>query len=71
MAYTVNTLGAILGALVVGFGMLPVLGLRGSFVGLVLANLTVGAVIVARAAPRYSALAAGGAVAVAAISATI
>jgi spermidine synthase len=54
MAYTVNTVGAILGAVVVGFVMLPGLGLRGSFVALVLTSLALGLVLVLRTAPRYS-----------------
>ena len=53
-AYAVNTLGAILGAVTVGFLLLPLLGLRGSFVTLILLSLSLGALLVhrsSRAAP--------------------
>jgi spermidine synthase len=62
IAYAVNTLGAILGAVTVGFFLLPVLGLRGSFVTLILLSLALGALLVDRgirdtstAAPRANA----------------
>lgn len=42
-AYLANTLGSILGSLVVGFGLLPWLGLRGAFVVLIGANLALSA----------------------------
>jgi spermidine synthase len=59
IAYTVNTLGAIAGALSVGFLLLPRLGLRGSFLTLVGLNLLAGALLVAaselRRAARFAA----------------
>lgn len=59
-AYTVNTLGAILGAVVVGFLVLPVLGLRGSFLVLIGVNLAIGVLAVASSTSRRAAgLAAG------------
>jgi len=51
-AYVANTLGAIAGAVGVGFVLLPALGMRGAFVALVLVNLVVGAGLVLAAAPR-------------------
>jgi len=48
VAYAVNTLGAILGAVTVGFVLLPTLGLRGSFVTLILLSLALGAFLVDR-----------------------
>jgi spermidine synthase len=52
LAYTVNTLGAIAGALSVGFLLLPALGLRGSFLVLVGLNLAAGAILVIAADAR-------------------
>jgi predicted membrane-bound spermidine synthase len=54
-AYTVNTVGAILGALAVGFWLLPVLGLRGSFLALLGLNLVTGVVLLRADAPRRTA----------------
>jgi spermidine synthase len=51
LAYTVNTAGAILGALAVGFLLLPALGMRGAFLALVGLNLTAGVLLFAGAAP--------------------
>ena len=48
IAYAVNTLGAILGAVTVGFLLLPTLGLRGSFATLILVSLALGALLVDR-----------------------
>ncbi len=56
LAYTLNTAGSILGALGVGFALLPAIGMRGSFVVLIAVNLAVGAVLVLRFAPRRTAL---------------
>jgi spermidine synthase len=55
LAYTVNTVGAIAGALCVGFFLLPSLGLRGSFLTLVGLNLMVGALLVIAASRRRAA----------------
>ena len=60
LAYTVNTLGAIAGALSVGFLLLPALGLRGSFLTLVGLNLLAGALLVIAAAVRRAAQLAAG-----------
>jgi len=67
LAYVANTLGSILGALLVGFVVLPWLGIRGAFVALIVTNLLLGAALVFHAAPgRPGRLgAAGGLVAVA------
>ena len=69
LAYTVNTLGSIAGALLVGFALLPLLGLRGTFLTLVGLNLLAGVVLFAGEAPRratrLAAALAGGAFAVA------
>ncbi|MCP5068577.1 MAG: hypothetical protein GY946_18605 [bacterium] len=46
-AYAVNTVGAILGSVIVGFILLPSLGLRDSFAVLILMNLALGALLVA------------------------
>ena len=58
LAYTVNTVGSILGALCVGFALLPLLGLRGSFFALLSLNLLAGCALIAVAAPRPAARAA-------------
>ncbi|HZP40558.1 MAG TPA: fused MFS/spermidine synthase [Candidatus Binatia bacterium] len=63
-AYTANTLGAIAGAVVVGFGLLPALGMRGSFLALAGTNLALGAglaLATRRPAGRAVAAAAGAA----------
>jgi len=60
LAYTVNTLGSIAGALVVGFALLPLLGLRGTFLTLVGLNLVAGVTLFAEGAPRRAAQLAGG-----------
>ena len=61
-AYVANTVGSIAGALVVGFVVLPALGMRGAFVTLVLANLGIGALL---------AIAGGGRVVGAALAAVV
>jgi predicted membrane-bound spermidine synthase len=48
MVYVWNTLGSILGSLIVGFGLLPWLGMRGAFLALVGGNLAAGALVLAR-----------------------
>jgi spermidine synthase len=58
-AYTLNTVGSILGAVAVGFLILPAIGMRGSFVALIGINLAVGALLVVAVAPRAAAAAAG------------
>ena len=68
-AYTLNTLGSIGGAIVVGFAILPLVGVRGSFVTLIAINLALGAGLVMWTAPFRLGLWAGAiAVAVAAAS---
>lgn len=52
--YVANTIGSILGCLVVGFAVLPLLGVRGSFLALILLNLGVGLLVVLRAEPARS-----------------
>lgn len=49
-AYAANTVGAIFGALIVGFVLLPALGVRGAFLALVMANCAVGAILTVQAA---------------------
>jgi predicted membrane-bound spermidine synthase len=63
LAYAVNTVGSILGALGVGFVLLPAVGMRGAFVALVALNLCLGAALACMAAPRrlFAPLAAVGA----------
>jgi spermidine synthase len=69
LAYTVNTAGAILGALGVGFVLLPALGLRGTFLALVALNLFAGALLIAGGSTRIAAgLSAGIAVAAFAVA---
>ena len=65
-AYVANTLGAIAGAVGVGFVLLPALGMRGAFVALVLVNLVGGAGLALAAAPRGAGAVAGALAAVAA-----
>jgi len=50
-AYTANTAGSILGAVLVGFAILPALGMLGAFLALALLNIVVGTVLAWRAAP--------------------
>src|SRR5262249_28478331 len=50
--YTANTVGSIIGALAVGFGLIPLLGVRGSFLALALTNVVLGTVLVAGASRR-------------------
>jgi spermidine synthase len=59
-AYTANTLASIAGALAVGFWLLPALGLRGTFLLLVVANAAAGAALLFAAAPRRDAIVAAG-----------
>jgi spermidine synthase len=51
LAYVVNTIGSILGALGVGFLLLPNFGLQGTFVALIAVNLSVGGALALFAAP--------------------
>jgi spermidine synthase len=60
VAYVVNTLGSIAGAALVGFVVLPALGVRGAFLALVLVNLALGAVLALAGAPRRAGLALAG-----------
>ncbi|MEQ1501591.1 MAG: fused MFS/spermidine synthase, partial [Myxococcota bacterium] len=68
LLYGANTLGGVLGSLVTGFWLLPVLGAEGAFVALIAANLALFAVVVG-AAPhlRTRTMAAEGGLAVATI----
>jgi spermidine synthase len=50
--YVANTVGSILGAPLVSFGLLPALGVRGAFVSLILVNLGIGSLLVLRARPN-------------------
>jgi spermidine synthase len=52
LAYAVNTAGSIVGALGVGFVLLPSVGLRGAFVALIALNLSLGGALACFAAPR-------------------
>jgi spermidine synthase len=65
LAYTLNTLGSIAGALLVGFLLLPRLGLRGTFLGLLGLNLLAGVLLFQGGAPRRGAALAAGLAAVA------
>ena len=47
LLYSVNTLGGVLGSLVVGFALLPLLGSQGSYTAILLLNLAVFTVLVA------------------------
>lgn len=68
-AYTANTAGAILGAVVVGFAILPALGMLGAFLALALLNVAVGTALAWRAAPgRTRLVIASGAVAFVALT---
>jgi len=67
-AYTANTVGSIFGSVVIGFLVLPVLGMQGTFLALATLNGIVGLVLVWRATEgsgRMVALGAVGALAVA------
>ncbi len=66
-AYVANTAGSILGALLVGFVLLPALGVRGAFVSLVLLNLGVAVLLAFASAPRSRAAALAGAAGVVAV----
>jgi spermidine synthase len=63
VAYTANTVGSIIGALAVGFILLPALGVGGSFIALIVLNLALGATLAFGAAPRRAGLVAVGAAA--------
>ncbi len=52
LAYTLNTLGSIAGALTVGFLLLPAFGVRSAFLLLMLTNVALGAALVIVSAPR-------------------
>ena len=54
IAYFANTTGSIVGSLGVGFGLLPLLGVRNAFLALVTTNLVIGAALALWAAPRRS-----------------
>jgi len=62
-AYTSNTAGSIFGSVVIGFAVLPVLGMQGTFLALVTLNAIVGLVLVWRAAESAGRMVALGAVA--------
>jgi len=68
-AYVVNTLGSIAGAALVGFVVLPALGVRGAFLALVLVNLALGAVLALASAPRRISLPLAGLAVTAAVAA--
>lgn len=59
-AYTLNTLAAILGAVAVGFWLLPAFGLRGAFLILVATNAATGAALVLLSSQRDTGLFAAG-----------
>lgn len=59
-AYTANTLGSIAGAVVTGFLLLPMLGLRGAFLALVVVNLALGTGLALAAARGRGRLLVGG-----------
>lgn len=65
--YAANTLGSILGAWLVGFVLLPWLGVRGAFLLLVVVNLALGGWLLALATRGATRLVLGGAVAAAAV----
>jgi spermidine synthase len=52
VAYTLNTAGSILGALAIGFFLLPAIGMGGSFLVLIGLNLAIGAVLIISEASR-------------------
>jgi spermidine synthase len=52
VAYVANTVGSIAGAVVVGFVLLPALGMRGAFVALMLTNLAVSVAVALGTAGR-------------------
>jgi spermidine synthase len=47
LLYGVNTMGGVLGALVVGFGLLPLVGSQGSYMIIVVLNLAIFAILIA------------------------
>ena len=53
-AYVANTVGSIVGAVVVGFVLLPVLGMRGAFLALVVANLATGCALAVAGGARVA-----------------
>src|SRR5262249_55942820 len=59
VVYAANTVGWFLGSLVVGFGFLPALGVRGTFVALVVVTLVLGATLAALAGAGRRATALG------------
>ena len=59
VAYTLNTLGSILGAVAIGFFLLPAIGMGGSFLVLIGLNLAIGAALIISEASRRTGLAAG------------
>lgn len=70
-AYTANTAGSIFGSVVIGFLVLPVLGMQGTFFALAALNAAVGLALAWRAAEgpgRIVAVAAAGALAVIAVA---
>jgi spermidine synthase len=58
-AYTINTLASIVGAVIVGFWLLPVLGLRGAFLVLVAVNAATGAALILSSEPLARGVTAG------------
>ncbi len=70
-AYLANTIGSILGSLVVGFALLPWLGLRGAFVLLVAANLALAAALALAGGGRRGVVTAVAAAAVLVVSLTL
>ena len=66
--YASNTVGSILGSVVVGFGLLPWLGMRGAFLSLVALNLALGTFVVLRQQRERLGLAAAGVAAVAIVA---
>lgn len=68
LAYLANTVGSILGSLLVGFVALPALGIRGAFVVLVAMNLLVGSLLALRHGGRAGLVATAVAVATLAAS---
>lgn len=66
-AYAANTAGSIVGAVAVGFLILPALGMRGAFLTLVFTNLALGAALAVAVSRRAGMLAGAGAVAAAVV----
>jgi spermidine synthase len=72
IVYFLNTIGSILGSLLVGFLVLPTLGMRGAFLALMGTNLALAAVLALRGRRDRPAMAvAGGAVATAVLAGTL